>query len=170
MQELQQCLETEEDHKVLYAIHINSMEDHNKRATGSSSDSSSSSVSTMAPAPSAVALAPRHGACNYSLRETMSMVKTQREIFPIRSHQWELVVVKATTKKTGILEDLKDSITRKYSTLHKKPFPTGNPNITPAIKLAKEIKHLIGIKANSGDGEDEFDLEEGYNISEDNTL
>ena len=59
----------------------------------------------------------------------------------------------------------KESITRKYASLHR----TGNPNITPLIKLAKEIKHLIGIKATIGDGEEEFDLEEGYMISEDNT-
>ena len=30
------------------------------------------------------------------------------------------------------------------------------------VRQAKRIKHTIGLKADLGDGEEEFDLEEGY--------
>ena len=96
------------------------------------------------------------------------MLNTLRAILPIGPEQWEQVVHCHEEKWPAQLRD-RDSINRKYSTLHRKSIPTGDPNISPAVKLAKEIKHFIGVKANFGDGEDEFDLEEGYKTnSEDN--
>ena len=96
------------------------------------------------------------------------MLNTLRAILPIGPEQWEQVVHRHEEKWPAQLRD-RDSINRKYSTLHRKSIPTGDPNISPAVKLAKEIKHFIGVKANFGDGEDEFDLEEGYKTnSEDN--
>lgn len=98
----------------------------------------------------------------------MCMLNTLRAILPIGPEQWEQVVHRHEEKWPAQLRD-RDSINRKYSTLHRKSIPTGDPNISPAVKLAKEIKHFIGVKANFGDGEDEFDLEEGYKTnSEDN--
>ena len=89
------------------------------------------------------------------------MLTNLREILPIGSYEWKLVFqCHEEIWNTG--RD-KDSIIGKFLTLHRKPIPTtGNPSLTPVIKLAKEMKHLIGVKANFGDGEEEFDLEEGY--------
>ena len=97
------------------------------------------------------------------------MLNTLRAILPIGPEQWEQVVQRHKENWPGQLRD-RDSINRKYSTLHRKPIPTGDPNMSPAVKLAKEIKHFIGVKANFRDGEEEFDLEEGYktNVSEEN--
>ena len=51
---------------------------------------------------------------------------------------------------------------RKYNVLHRLQIPTGNPNMTDEVQHAKRIKHTIGLKADLGDGEEEFDLKEGY--------
>ena len=157
---------------------------HKTRSSSTASSLSSSSVSTMAPPPPPSARRPAggpspavtvperggrtRGSSNYTRRETMCMLNTLRAILPIGPEQWEQVVHCHQEKWPAQLRD-RDSINRKYSTLHRKPIPTGDPNISPAVKLAKEIKHFIGVKANFGDGDHEFDLEEGYKTnSEDN--
>lgn len=75
------------------------------------------------------------------------MLNTLRAILPIGPEQWEQVVHCHEENWPAQLRD-RDSINRKYSTLHRKSIPTGDPNISPAVKLAKEIKHFIGVKAN----------------------
>ena len=53
-----------------------------------------------------------------------------------------------------------NSIRRKYSTLHRKKAPTGDPNMREDVMRAKRIKHKIKMKANLGDGEDVYVIDE----------
>ena len=54
------------------------------------------------------------------------------------------------------------SLKQKYNALHRLQIPTGNPNMPDKVQQVKRIKHTIGLKADLGDREEEFDLEEGY--------
>ena len=56
------------------------------------------------------------------------------------------------------------SVKRKYNSLHRLQIPTGDPNMPEEVRQAKRIKHTIGLKADLGDGEEQFDLEEGYQL------
>ena len=49
---------------------------------------------------------------------------------------------------------------RKHSTLCWKEIPTDDPDCLEEVKLAKEIKCVIGSKATVGDAEEEFNLED----------
>ena len=108
-----------------------------------------------------------HGSTNHTMKETMCMLTILTDILPIGSYQWDQVV-HCHEKNWSTGRD-QQTIYRKWSFLYRKAIPTRNPNKTPAIKLAKEMKHLTGVKAACGDGEDEFDLVEGHEISEDDT-
>ena len=54
------------------------------------------------------------------------------------------------------------SIRRRYQTLYRKQAPTGSPNMPDDVRQAKRVKHKIGTKAMLGDGEEHFDLIEGF--------
>ena len=41
-------------------------------------------------------------------------------------------------------------------------MPTGDPGIPLELKIAREDHHLIKIKANPGNREEEYNLEEGF--------
>ena len=106
----------EEDHKILYVISIPSSLAHKKK-----------NRRIMAPAPAeaeaATVLAQErggrtHGTINYTLRETIYMLTTMRRILPIGPEQLANVVdTHEENWKTG--RD-KESITRKYASLHRK--------------------------------------------------
>ena len=46
--------------------------------------------------------------------------------------------------------------------MYRLQIPTGNPNMPDEVQQAKRIKYTIELKADLGDREEEFDLEEGY--------
>eukprot|EP00536_Pseudo-nitzschia_multiseries_P005309 jgi/Psemu1/12284/gm1.12284_g len=82
--------------------------------------------------------------------EVMNMLNCMRKVLPIESDQWERV-----------------------DQLHAENYPHSKrdeiqTNVPDDIALAKEIKYLIGQKADLGNGEEEFDfLEQGYTVDED---
>ena len=51
------------------------------------------------------------------------------------------------------------SIRRKFTSLHRRNIPTGDPDCPEEVKLAKRVFYLLGQKAAVGDGEEEFELE-----------
>jgi len=91
----------------------------------------------------------RNGGRNFSHEESMAMLDFMVEILPIGGEEWQAVEDKLRTAfPPGCT---KESISRKYTTLHRKGIPTGDPNCPPEVRLAKLVKRELGIKANLGD-------------------
>eukprot|EP00536_Pseudo-nitzschia_multiseries_P011898 jgi/Psemu1/30435/gm1.30435_g len=99
----------------------------------------------------------KNGTSNYTKAEVMNMLNCMKKGLPISPDQWEHIAQLYT-------DNYPHSAREK---LHQKSIPTGDPNIPDGIALAKEIECLIGRKADLGDGEEEFDLEQGYTVNED---
>ena len=70
-------------------------------------------------------------------------------------------MLKQDTQRLGQEHRDVPSLKRKYNVLHRLQIPTDDPNMPDEVRQAKRIKHTIGLKADLGDGEEEFDLEEG---------
>ena len=63
------------------------------------------------------------------------------------------------------------SVRRKYTLTHRKKAPSGDPDQPEEIRLAKEIKNLIGDKALIGGGEEVYNMEgNGSFLNADGTL
>ena len=45
-----------------------------------------------------------------------------------------------------------DSLRRKYTSIHVKKVPTGDPNIPEEMRLAKKVKYMIGDHTQLGGG------------------
>ena len=95
------------------------------------------------------------GKGNYGKEETQFMLDVLEEILPIGPDEWQQVVDKHSEQYPG--RDV-DSIRRKWSGLHRKKCPTGDPHMPDEVCQAKRIKYKIGDKANLEDGEEEYDL------------
>lgn len=112
----------------------------------------------------------RPGAGNYSKAELSLLLDVLEEKLPIGPDQWADIV--NTHVANGYPGRDVDSIRRKYSTLHRKSSPTGDPDMPPEVRQAKRIKFKeIGEKANIGDaGQDQaYDLEEGGSTTNSST-
>jgi hypothetical protein len=86
----------------------------------------------------------------------MHMLGIMDRVLPIGSEQWDSVVAEHSNDYPG---RCKNGLMRKYSSLHRRPIPTGDPNCPEEVRLAKRIKYAIGNKASLGDAEEEFDIE-----------
>ena len=105
-----------------------------------------------------------NSACNYSIAEVNNLLSRLEEFLPIGSEEWNRTIALHNDdckNMKGFHPRDRPSISRKFTSLCKKKAPTGNPNIAPEVRWAKKVKHLIGQKANVGDGEDVFDIESG---------
>ena len=114
---------------------------------------------TAVPITSTARTGRKPGLGNYSDEEIKHLFDIMESILPIGPDEWNQVVELHAQKYPR--RDV-DSIRRKYSTLHRKSIPTGDPLCPPLVKQAKQIKHLIGSRASIGDAEEEFDLVNGY--------
>ena len=72
---------------------------------------------------------------NFSNNELMSLLETMKSLLPIGSEEWEAVVVEHFGNYPSPGRDA-NSIRRKYTTLHRRKIPTGDPNMPPAVRLA----------------------------------
>ena len=90
----------------------------------------------------------------------MYLLSVLEEVLPIGPEEWDEVVNKHAVGCRWIPGRDVDSIRRKFASLHRKQIPTGDPNMPEDVKLAKRIKYMIGDKANIGDGEEEYQLEQ----------
>ena len=87
------------------------------------------------------------------------MFAVLKDVLPIGPEEWRQVADRHAEKYPG--RDV-DSIRRTYSSNHRKQVPTGDPNCPWYVKEAKQIKRMIGQKAELGDPEEDvFDLESG---------
>ena len=81
------------------------------------------------------------------------------EVVPICGEEWKMVEACHAVHHPG--RDV-PFLKPKCNSLHRLQIPTGNPNMPDEVCQAKRIKHIIELKADLGDGEEEVDLEEGY--------
>ena len=88
------------------------------------------------------------------------MLELMEKVLPIGGDEWQEVEdgVKAKFPPGRDQQSLK----RKYNQLQRRKHPTGDPNIPPEIQLAKTVHRKIGMKAMLGNGEEPFDLTNGF--------
>ena len=111
------------------------------------------------PAPPASQQGRRPSSKNYGIEETRHLFAILTTIVPIGPDEWQRVCDEHNLNYPG--RDL-NSIKRRYATLYRKQMPTGNPNMPWEVREAKTIKRLIGEKAMMGDGQEHFDLQQGF--------
>ena len=80
------------------------------------------------------------------------------QIMPIGGDDWEAVLEEHSILFPGREVE---SLRRKFSLLHRKKIPTGDPRCPEEVILAKRIKYQISSRADVGDGEEEMDLATG---------
>ena len=102
-----------------------------------------------------VSQAPANPRRMYRQPELLHLFGIMLEILPIGPNEWQRVVDLHGEQYPG--RD-KDSIVRKFTALHRRKIPTGDPNMPPEIRLAKRIKYGIGDKAELADGTGEYDM------------
>jgi hypothetical protein len=97
------------------------------------------------------------GRGNWSKDETMHMLSIVQRILPIGAEKWDAVVAEHSNEYPG---RCKNGIMRKYTTLHRRTIPTGDPNCPEEVRLAKRLKYEIGNSATIGDADERFALKQ----------
>jgi hypothetical protein len=92
------------------------------------------------------------GIKNYSEFEVSSLLQCIRRVVPIGNNQWELVA-ELHRMQFSKFSRTADSIKRKFSSLANQQPGTGDQSIPPLVKLAKEIREVINIKAGVSDAD-----------------
>jgi hypothetical protein len=95
---------------------------------------------------------------NYSKKELMNFLGIMSELMPIGGDEWDEVLDRHSLRYPGREVD---SLRRKFSQLHRKSTPTGDPVCPTEVKLAKRVKYQISCRADVGDGNEEMDLATG---------
>ena len=101
----------------------------------------------------------RRGRCNYSRDETLAFLDLMERDLPIGQQEWN--AINEEHAHNWSLRGV-DSLRRKYSELHRKKVPTGDPNIPPEVLAAKRIHYKIGRKAEISTVEEYFDPIQGF--------
>jgi hypothetical protein len=70
------------------------------------------------------------------------MLECAQEILPISRAEWDMVAARHAAFNPD-LDQTGDQLKQKFNKLVRTIVPTGNPNIPPAIREAKEIQELI---------------------------
>ena len=101
----------------------------------------------------------RHGK-GFTKAETTTLFKTIEQILPIDVEAWNEVHDVFNSKHTpqGV-----EGLKRKFNKLANKPVPTGNPNMSEDVKLAKSIKSKLFCRSrvtNLSEEEEEYKEEE----------
>ncbi len=92
------------------------------------------------------------GIKNYSEFEISSLLQCIRRVVPIGNDQWELVA-ELHRMQFSKFSRTADSIKRKFSSLANQQPGTGDQSIPPLVKLAKEIREVINVKAGVSDAD-----------------
>jgi hypothetical protein len=95
---------------------------------------------------------------NYSKLELVNFLQIMKEVMPIGGDEWDEVQDRHSLRYPGREVE---SLRRKFSQLHRKSTPTGDPVCPVEVKLAKRVKYQISSRADVGDGNEEMDLATG---------
>jgi hypothetical protein len=103
---------------------------------------------------------PRGRSADYSRAETLHFLNIALAIKPISQNDWEQVLeehnLEYGDKKRSV-----DSLRRKFAMLHRKKIPTGDPFCPEEVRLAKRLKYAIGMQADIGTGEEDYNIIDG---------
>ena len=99
------------------------------------------------------------GTGNYTDEEITALLDVYQEFLPIGEDEFNRM--HARFLDMGFNRTL-DSMKRRCGKLHRQNIPTGDPTCPPDVKRAKRIKYMIQGRADIGDGEEQFDLENGF--------
>ena len=110
------------------------------------------------------------GRTNYSQTEIFNMLDSIREYLPISGMEWDLVAQRHMAfhpdeERTG------DQLKKKFNKLSKVKMGTGDPNMPPDVREAKDIRRLIIEKSEGVTGSEEeiFALDEVEEEEEEST-
>ena len=98
----------------------------------------------------------KSGSTNFSPAELDYMLNILENILPIGPDEWN-EVAQELYKRFPIGRDAL-AIRRKFMALHRRTGPTGDPNCPPEVIRAKKIKRMIGVRAETCDGQEDFDI------------
>jgi hypothetical protein len=118
-------------------------------ATGTLAHGAGAAATTMAWGRGGSGTAPpnlRGGVKNYSEYEISSLLQCIHRVLLIGNNQWELVAQLHGVQFSHCSRTA-DSIKWKFSSLANQQPCTGDPSIPPLVKLAKEIREVINVKA-----------------------
>jgi hypothetical protein len=82
------------------------------------------------------------------------MLEFARDILPISGAEWDLITSRHSAFHPE-LERAGDQLKKKFNKLACTQIPTGNPNIPPPVREAKEIRDLIIEKSEGVTGSEE---------------
>ena len=93
----------------------------------------------------------------YQFSEVDALLDILQDRLPASSDEWDGVTEVYNKQHPGRERD-KDSLRRKFNSLHNKKVPTGDPSIPPQVKRAKYIMQEICARVDAGEGVDDEEL------------
>ena len=93
----------------------------------------------------------------YKKGEVDFLLDLLEDLKPACSDEWDIVTQEYNKQFPGRERD-RDSLRRKFNTLHNKKVPTGNPTMPEDVERAKMVIGLICAKVDAGGDVDEDDL------------
>ena len=94
----------------------------------------------------------------FTQTETDTLLEILDVMLPLCREEWDAVLAKHNTV-FGDQHRTVDSLKRKFSTLHRKRMPTGDPLMPDDVRKAKHIRHKMTERADVGFGdEDTYEL------------
>ena len=85
----------------------------------------------------------------------MNFIEIMESILPIGPTKWDQV----WEQHSVVFPDRElNTLRRKYTTLHRKKIPTGDPHMPDEVRMAKHCKYGISQKAELGDATGEYDM------------
>ena len=95
----------------------------------------------------------------------MHLLCILEDVVPVCKTDWESVLHQHSERFPG--REVA-ALRRKLQGLHRRKMPTGDPNMPEEVRLAKEVRDLIGAKARISTADEQYDMEgEGVFLSAD---
>ena len=98
---------------------------------------------------------PRVRGAKFTNAELMNFIEIMESILPIGPTKWDQV----WEQHSVVFPDRElNTLRRKYTTLHRKKIPTGDPHMPDEVRMTKRCKYKIAEKAELGDGTGQYDM------------
>ena len=98
---------------------------------------------------------------NYSQEEMENFLDLVEEILPMSQSAWERIAELHSSRYPDLKRTV-DSLKRKFKELHSKKVPTGDPVCPPAVRRAKQLRHIIIDKMDASDLNEPSSEEDKY--------
>ena len=98
------------------------------------------------------------GTKDYSQDEILNLLCICNRVLPISGDDWDIVLAEHSVRYAAQKRTSESIRPRKFSSLHRRKIPTGDPHMPREVKLAKHIRYKIVAKADLGDGTEDMNL------------